>query len=280
MKEILKAAKDAVEVGETARYNHLDCDAGEDKRRRLYVTRKPDILLGYCHNCGESASIYMGGDRYRTDGASVIPKPAKEYVEPTVVEWADKSNIPAAATAWRMKAKLSRTQARAYDIGYDPVNDGIIIPFVGMDSVLKPNGHQLRPLHNRGGAKYVNYVKDESEELGGTIWQAGTKDGTVCIIVEDYVSGIRVAEAGFTAYVNYGTQVKPGKLWQLAKKYNHIIVWLDNDNEVVNKNAQQMYDILHMYKKPAAVVRRQVDKSDPKDFTEAQIKEVVENGFA
>ena len=54
--DILSHYAGCMDVGETVRINHADCEAGEDTRRRLYITMKPDILLGYCHNCGTSRS--------------------------------------------------------------------------------------------------------------------------------------------------------------------------------------------------------------------------------
>ena len=56
---------DDLEPGETVRYNHTDCPAGEDTRRRLYLTRPhadPTWVLGYCHNCQDSAR--SGGKKY------------------------------------------------------------------------------------------------------------------------------------------------------------------------------------------------------------------------
>src|SRR5210317_1255666 len=45
---------ECIEPGQTIRINHTDCDAGEDTRQRLYLTRThadDTVVVGYCHNC-------------------------------------------------------------------------------------------------------------------------------------------------------------------------------------------------------------------------------------
>ena len=243
----LEELLDELETGETVRLNHLQCSAGHDTRRRLYITKKPDVMLGYCHNCGESSSLYIGAkDRYRDRGKSAKwfkePTPS-EYVEPLVVRFGDEKNIPVEAEAWRIKSKLSRKQCSDYKIQYEPEHNAIYLPFFTTED--STNGYQLRPLH-RYGAKYINYVKDNNKELGGIIKKA---TGDTLVIVEDLISGIHINEAGYEALVNYGTHVKPTILFRaIQKKYKHYVVWLDNDNKVVNEKARQMYDILYMYK--------------------------------
>ena len=276
--EILTELKDEMDVGETRRHNHEDCPAGEDSKRRLYVTRKPDVLLGYCHNCGQSSSKYVStDDRYRLSGYSTVKdsSAAKDYILPTAVSFKDTDNIPAEAEVWRIKNKLTREQCAANHIAYDPVNDGIILPFWRMEHLLD-NGHQLRPVHQRGGAKYVNYVRDHDVELGGIL--KGPGQGDILVIVEDLVSGIHIREAGFDALVNYGTQVKPMILYQIPDHYKEVVVWLDNDNDTVIDKSKQMYDILHLYGNRDRKIRRISNYEDPKHYDSETIDEIVKDG--
>jgi hypothetical protein len=270
---------DELETGETVRVNHSSCPAGEDTRRRLYITKRPDVILGYCHNCGDSASRYIGTrDRYRKSDSSFIKqcKPS-EYVAPLLVAFHDKDNIPVEAEAWRIKSKLTRDQCAKYEIQYAPETDSIYLPFYTLDGFT--NGHQLRPLH-RTGAKYVNCVKDSDEELGGIVSEPTLGTDTI-VIVEDLISGIHCNLAGVDALVNYGTHVKPSVLYYMAQDgYKHMVVWLDNDSSVVNKKASDMYNILHMYKTPEQTVRRISGEHDPKHLTTDQIQRKLRNGFA
>ena len=269
---------DELETGETVRVNHVSCPAGADTRRRLYITKKPDVVLAYCHNCGESSSRYISSrDRYRDSrGKSFNTTPkSSEYVEPLVVKFSDECNIPVEAEAWRIKSKLSRQQCTDNQIYYVPDSDAIYLPFFTMDGFT--NGYQLRPLHKHG-AKYINCVKDNNEELGGIIINP-TKSYDTLVIVEDLVSGMHINEAGYDALVNYGTHVKPTILFRaIQEKYEHYVVWLDNDNKVVDEKARQMYDILHMYKNKEQSVRLVSEGTDPKHHISDNIRRRVDNG--
>lgn len=270
---------DELETGETARINHIVCPAGTDTRRRLYITKKPDVILGYCHNCGESSSKYISPrDRYRDNRGqpfNTTTKPS-EYVEPLVVKFNEELSIPIEAEAWRIKNKLSRKQCSNYKIYYEPEHNAIYLPFFTTETFT--NGYQLRPLY-RYGAKYINYVKDNDKELGGIVREPTLASDTL-VIVEDLISGIHINEAGYDALVNYGTHVKPTILYRAIKgKYKHYVVWLDNDNKVVKEKARQMYDILHMYKNMDQSIRLVRVISDPKHHSDDDIRKEVENGL-
>jgi len=271
---------DEIDTGETIRVNHSDCPAGEDTRRRLYITKKPDVALAYCHNCGRSTSKYIAHrDRYRTTKVTA-PKPAI-YTEPNALNFSkaadgNKVDIPAEANGWRLENKLTKQNCTTYGIQYDITNDGIILPFVGMGATN--NGHQLRPL-NRYGAKYINFIKDEKEELGGVIEGVDPVHDEI-VIVEDYISGVHVAMAGFAAYVNYGVQVKPSKLYELIKRNaSAYVVWLDNDNEVVNQRASDMRNILTMYAGHTNQIRKVADQVEPKHHDATAIVDIVLRGW-
>lgn len=274
---IIRNYKDALEVGESIRVNHEDCTAGEDTKRRLYVTRKADVLLGYCHNCSKSSSMYMSkSDRYRDVSVRGIRRPAEDYIDPELVGFNDKENIPAEADAWRIKNKLSRKDCAAFTISYCPDWDAIYLPFFNMDG--DRSGHQLRPLHKRGGAKYINFQKDKDTELGGIVFSTHPTSNSCLVIVEDLVSGIHIANAGYNALVNYGTHVKPSILHSISNHYTSIVVWLDNDNAVVHRHAKDIENILHLYNQTGLCIRRISKYEDPKHYDTEKIREIVNNG--
>jgi len=273
MREILSGQKDLLEIGESVRLNHVDCDAGVDTRRRLYITRKPDVLLAYCHNCGESASHYMAAsDRYRETPQSAIRKPAIEYTSPLLISFTEKEAIPAEAEAWRINNRLTRTNCKQYNISYAPEWDSIYLPFYGMDGDI--DGHQFRPLHRRGGAKYINFQKDKDVALGGIATQNISM--SCLVVVEDLVSSIHINKAGYDALINYGTHVKPTILHNISNDYKKICVWLDNDNEVVIEHAKQMTAILQLYNRSGAVIELISEWKDPKHYSDTKIREVID----
>ena len=274
--EIMMSFSDALEPGESQRVSHTDCPAGEDTRERVYVSRKSDVLLAYCHNCGKSSSKYMAADdRYRHGSSANIRKPATSYTDPTLVLFGDKENIPAEADAWRLKGKLSRNIAQEYGFQYAPEWDSIYVPFYDMETEIA--GHQLRPLHRRGGAKYINFVKDKDKELGG-ITVCPHKRSKTIVIVEDLVSAAHINGAGYDALINYGTHVKPTILYKIPKDYKQVVVWLDNDNPTVHEHAKQMFDILHLYNNTGQSIRRISKHEDPKHYDDVKIKEIIDDG--
>lgn len=271
--DILKTHKDLLEVGESVRVSHVDCEAGEDTRKRLYITRKPDVLLAYCHNCGVSNSMYMAAsDRYRETPVQMVRKPAVEYTHPTLIHFSNKENIPVEAEAWRIRNKLSRADCNHYMIDYAPEWDSIYLPFYGMASNIE--GHQFRPLHMRGGAKYINFQKDKDKQLGGiATWR--NKPRNDLVIVEDLVSAIHIDKAGYDALINYGTHVKPTVLHAIPGDYKRIYVWLDNDNDVVHAHAKQMESILHLYNRTGTQIQRISKYHDPKHYDTDKIQEII-----
>ena len=270
--KIIENYIDNLEVGETVRTNHTDCPAGEDTRQRLYITRKPDVILGYCHNCSNSFSRYVSPkDRYRESSSLAgagLPTTA-EYTQPILVDFNDKDNIPVEAEAWRIRAELSRNQCSLYNIAYVPEWNAIYIPFVNM--VTKTVGHQLRPLHKRGGAKYINVAADETAPLGGLLIRMGA---TTLVIVEDYVSACHLHTLGYSALVNYGIQVKPRLLYDIPQHYKTIIVWLDNDNTVVKENAKSMFNILKLYW-PNKDIKLVTNHAEPKKLPQQKVLDVL-----
>ena len=99
-------------TGQTMRINHEECPAGKDTRRRFYITRKPDVLLGYCHNCQNSVTKYVAPtDRYRDDRMRVgkAGAPQDQYEYPLVLDfYADEEQLPSEAIAYRLKYQLEK----------------------------------------------------------------------------------------------------------------------------------------------------------------------------
>ena len=281
MRILIAPLANELDIGESKRMNHADCPAGVDTRRRLYVTRKADVLLGYCHNCGVSTSMYLSTrDRFRNPSTAVmsLPLPAhKPYRFPTTVRFDEIEELPIEANAWLIQSNISRTEANDYGIKYVPENNSILIPFFRLKG-FDYNGYQLRPLDKHATAKYVNCVKYESEELGGiTRGSYRGKESRCVVIVEDLVSAIHINRLGCPAYVNYGTQVKPIKLHHLSKEFDQVLVWLDNDKPEVIEKARQMTDVLTLFM-PMKNVHRSETLNDPKHYEHKILKEEL-NGY-
>ena len=111
---------DEIGPGETIRVNHEDCYAGEDTRRRLYITRvqaDPTLLVGYCHNCGT-------GDRVKTNAWGTyrnheVYNSKKDEIKEEIEEpksLVDMCDAPANAQRFLFERNLSLAEADSWGI--------------------------------------------------------------------------------------------------------------------------------------------------------------------
>jgi hypothetical protein len=223
---LYKAECAKVERGQTIRIDHSDCPAGEDTRRRLYLTRpagSPNVVLAYCHNCQESGVQRGEFDKYRDYVApstemGVLHIP---FQEPSGLEW-DPDNWPIAATSWRVLKGLGSNNVRQARIAYDPTTHRIYIPmydYINTDAEPTKHstliGYQLR--HIEGvGPKYLTALKDSSTK---PFTRIGPLISKYCVLVEDLASGLALAavadDHNLSILVNYGVQIKPEALYSV-----------------------------------------------------------------
>ena len=284
-------SNDEFQHGETRRFNHTRCEAGEDTRERLYLTRPantPNILLGYCHNCQESGVLTLGNERFRDDVTKT--QPTVECID-TVEEPAsivfNTKDWPGKATAWRYTNNMNLDMTNNYGIGYDSETSRIYLPmFSTMHLTRDPLTHtrgtlvgfQLRNLGDHG----VKYYKSLTPGMPhSTVIQAvGVQNDsvTIAVVVEDYISGLHIAEQlietgyGFKILVNYGTQVDAGALCRLGE-FDQGVVWLDNDNDHVREQAQNMMRTMKLLNPVSTEVVNL--RKDPKHCTAQIIKNEV-----
>jgi hypothetical protein len=267
--------------GETLRLNHDDCSAGEDTRRRLYLTRpasSPEVVVGYCHNCQSSGVYRDDANQYR----DFNKKEKKELREPVAFEIpaqmdADPDDWPSIAHVWRMEKRLSRDFCQRYGIQYDPASHRMYVPkrsvcyvdghYATLDSELL--GYELRRLDGEG-AKYLSAVAYEEVVPSTIVTHPNFYPNTgPIVIVEDLASAVAIALAGWPSLCNYGVKVDLDKLWSI-KDYNCAVVWLDNDSEHVEEQAMNMARTWHIISGNS--VRTELQHSDPKTLKTEAIK--------
>jgi hypothetical protein len=86
------------------------------------------------------------------------------------------------------------------------------------------------------------------------------------------LSAIAVAEAGFPSYALLGTHLTSKGLGFIVDNYDKYLIWLDNDNPDVVRKARALYRRLQMFGDCGMI---EYQGGDPKDHTQAQIKEIV-----
>ncbi len=264
-----------IQPGETLRVNHEHCPAGEDTRRRLYLTRPladPAKIAWYCHNCSEGG--YKHTVRYETyrnqrheATNSIVLDNTDELTEPPgliekLFDW------PEEAITWAGENTLSNAVLNKYGIKYDPSTNRVYLPRYNTSGDL--DGYQLRRLFGRG-PKYITVSKQDSK--GWSMFPTGNFRDTV-VIVEDLVSAIKVREAcaPIAVVVMHGIQTNLDALHS-ASFYANGVVWLDNDSFWVKKQANVMKRTLELIaNKPAYIVRK---KTDPKHYSYAVIEQTI-----
>lgn len=276
---------DDIEPGETRRFDHKNCSAGEDTRRRLYLTRpvsNTGRVIGYCHNCQEGGSLWDGEhETYRNDRH----EPTNEAV--TIVEDVEPPNglvdilqdWTVNAQVWAMSNGLADHHIRGWHIAQDPTSGRVYLPRYRSMYYWKAhegyNGYQLRNVEGNRGAKYI--TAHTSDDPGFTEMMTGTAKG-VAVIVEDLVSGIHLIEAlhkfdDVGVIVNYGVKINLEALHAMTQ-YARSIVWLDNDSAHVNETAQCMARTLRLLSTNACHVI--VDSTDPKHYNAEDIEEIFD----
>ena len=279
-----KTEIEEIEVGCTVRVNHTDCSAGEDTRRRLYMTRPesdPAKIIAYCHNCSDSG--VWGGTSYQSyrnlrHEDKAVPTVKDVIIEPKglieeIAEWTQDAQV------WAYQNGLDQLDVEAYNISQDPTSGRVYLPrydFFGATTgglILK--GYQLRKTDpQRIGPKYLTVTA--TDDFGYTVLQQGAvPEPHYCVIVEDLVSGIHIMNATYgdvEVIVNYGVKVNLAAL-EWAATYKRVIVWLDNDGEIISEKSDEMERVLKLISK--GDISRCIVYSDPKHQTPETIRSVV-----
>ena len=286
------ADMEELQPGETIRVDHgFNCDAGEETRQRLYLTRvlaDPSKVIGYCHNCSTGGSYgdkgYAQYRDQRHDSTSKSTSRTVEVVEPPkglvhpITDW------PTHAQAWAYGNKMDQDDVDNYNIAYDPSTDRVYLPryaiaYAGAHNNIQLNGYQLRLVTGRG-PKYMTVVGEQDQ--GYTRINAGS-DKKYCVVVEDLASGIHIANAHVShppvdVVVNYGVKIN-ALVVALAQQYERVQVWLDNDSQHIINQAKHYARTIAMYKGDGALVNVVEVDSDPKHYMARNIRSIMENSW-
>ena len=279
-----------IEPGQTVRINHTDCEAGEDTRRRLYLTRThadETKVVAYCHNCQEggfySDNVYQHyratkhtvPSNTREEDGSIVTEPVG--LIPKLSDW------PADAQAWAISRGLAQVDIDWYGIKYDPSTDRVYLPRYEVldrreDTKSEVVGYQLRSLHNWDKTKYLTVQSKDAKNYTFCYPEQDNCDWIV--IVEDLISAIHVLRATDDGnlpgvVINYGTKVDPTLMYTIANSFKWCTVWLDNDNQHVINQAKIMQRTIKMYSDKIKVARVE-DYNDPKYHDHKEIVRILD----
>ena len=286
---------DNLEPGATARVNHEPCSAGEDTRRRLYLTRplaNPDVIIAYCHNCQEQGYTKAGNwQSYRNelhDDSHIGTQTTKviESFSKPLGMIGEMRDWPIHAQAWAYKGKLDSVLVPQYGIKYDVSSDRVYIPrFVSLTD-SHSHGLQAYQLRNtdptKNGPKYLTVCSETDNGFTTMCHHPGHCDEShMIVIVEDYLSGIAITEAyknsthtHIHTIVNYGTKINLEALHK-ASQYPRTLVWLDNDSHHVNEQSKVMARTIRLMDSDVQVCI-ELNNTDPKHYISADIRHEID----
>ncbi len=273
-------------LGEEVHIHH--CKQGKDNDR-LYIKRKYDgTIIAYCHHCGarglhrESGPTNIYAKRAaqdakakKSDGTLVLPKD----IELDVSKWPKDSRV------WPLKYGLTEEEINANHLGYSKFYGGVVLPAFDEKGALttfsiRYSEEGIRATEKSTGRpppKYRTY-RDHGAQGIRRMFRARysgiplpSNSKRIAVLVEDMLSAIKVSRVA-DGYALLGTSLDDKAVFTLAKKYDIIFIWLDNDNIQVKKTQSKLLKRLQLYNRNINIIY--TDK-DPKEYTTSEIRDIL-----
>lgn len=220
-------------VGEQIHVNHVDCPAGTDTKRRLYIRRADaSMWLLHCHHCGDSGVFRSKEPRSMLATAS--PSTSKSYSGPIdFTEWYSfcrdlgLQKTPTATQSVWLNHIDGEVLEDHYGVMYDHIKHDIYLP-VFFDNAERGGmiaGYQVR--HFGTGAKYTTHMFTDD-----SFGYYSVCSGSPLIVCEDIVSMLWCIKHAFSAVCLLGTKEPVWDRFQEAVKEarpSKVLLWLDDD---------------------------------------------------
>jgi hypothetical protein len=221
-------------IGQQVNVNHIGCEAGEDKKKRLYIKRIEKGLMAYCHHCNQKGFAKDGDTRL---GSWVTGKPT------TVVKTQQKpilGPLSLGGKIWLHQNNCTSTSKLFSGILDDPKKVAMTLQNVEGATI----GWQIRNLVPDAVPKYTTYfinAKDKSESA----WFCS--NAKTLVITEDYLSAYRVSrDVGFSSMALLRTTITDKTLLQIYDMgFKEIYIWLDSDEAGVKGAAKVSKTLRH-----------------------------------
>ena len=245
---------------------------------RLYLTRTDDgKVLGYCFHCG-GRGVYtpQACDRraLKLKPKQQTTDPFKAWNVPALDEWytsnrwhtPDFGKIPLDIRKWWFLAGLNISEYK--DLGVKLLDGKMpVIPL--RNDNIEITGLALRTFDEKLPKWILLGSKSQAP------FTIKTDPPQVLVITEDYLSAVRCSRLG-SALPLMGTNLSTENFKQVTNWHKEtggkVVVWLDNDSEVVVRKAKQIYDRLA----PLVTCDIVLLKIEPKHLTnDSEIKEII-----
>lgn len=180
------------------------------------------------------------------------------------------TSIDAVALIWLAKYDIELNEVEQYDFRWSPSKKMLIFPFYANE--YEDHHHEGKLMGWQGRSFNLN-SQMQYYKVGGFIdfynvlnFEGGK--GDELIIVEDYISAIKVARQ-FTTMALLGSQMSTPRMNGLKKWTQHLTFWLDEDKA---DKAGELVRVATMLGFHAKYV---ITKHDPKAYDNATIEDIL-----
>lgn len=260
------------------RFNHLNCESGEDTRKRLYITGvvPEGTFIGHCFNCGGSGvlknkttfSVHeyaKGASVTSSDGTHTYRYTASALPLVTVD---DKLSLE--QRVWLYNAGLTD-----WDIGYIGIRSLNRHTLLQIPFDPSYENYTLRGF-DKSKNKYTNYIKSDKPPLV----HCGIRGKSV-VLTEDVLSAYRVyRDTGKCAVACLGTSVGKHITDWLVSDPNQpktVIIWFDKDRAGQAATLRELRGLRTYYKSLGIDLEVVIGELSPKECTPEDIRIVLEH---
>lgn len=167
-------------------------------------------------------------------------------------------NLPAEAVRWLDQYDITKQEMHRNRIGWSKSRDTLVFPVFASGELI----FAQERFFSHPKMRYKTHGATED-----TFHFMGPRTNNL-VLVEDLVSAIKVSRQ-FQAMPLWGSSISQDRILRLARFFDHITVWLDND-----KASYAIRRAAHM-KPYFTKVSTVVTEYDPKAYTNEEIKEFL-----
>lgn len=234
------------------------------------VTRTTTGYKMWCHRCHSKRFVKSG-----VPSASTCLREAKRWLQPQpqcAQEYVAKqiklpddfqTEIPTAGQVWLATYGVTNEEIARYNFGYSPGLNRLIMPVYLDGALVFWQGRDLSGDSSRN--KYLSVKQSR-----GSLWFEVNQDNPTTVVVEDVLSALAVARAGYNSVAILGSYVHSEMVGKLATTGTRIVVWLDPDKRKESCAYSKKLRSLGLRSVPVILP----DK-DPKEYNPNEIKEIV-----
>lgn len=258
---------EVVAIGESQRFPV--CPFCNKLRSAFMVTRKSKGWVYWCHRCHAKGFKPATGFT-PTQAKKLIRREAPVvYLDSVTLPEDFTSAIPFKGLQWLGQYGISQELATDYGIGFSPKLNRVILPVYEGEKLVYWQGRSL----DREGEytpprpKYKNVICKKQKPF----FVINKFKNKATVLVEDIISAICVAEAGYNSVSLLGSYIDDALILKLLKgNVKSAILWLDPDKR---KDAIKYQKRLTTFGIATQVIP--LTKKDPKDYTSTEVVSII-----